>query len=109
MHGQDAAGGEVECVDGGEIGVVIAGQKGCLRRLARKKIEHFGLKFKRAVRGGARPGVEGIAVEHELCDPVQERPKLGEPVDAARPVAKMDVGEDAGDFGRHGSIYSGGL
>lgn len=67
------------------------------------------MKFNRAVRGGARPGVERIAVEHERCDPVQERPKLGEPVDAARPVAKMDVGEDAGDFGRHGSIYSGGL
>lgn len=92
---------EFELMRRREVGVVVAGEEGDRGRVAGKELEDGRADF-RGVRGvGARAGVEGIAVQNEMVDAVEQRAQLRQACKAARPFAEMQIGDDAEERGGH--------
>jgi hypothetical protein len=50
---------------------------------------------------GAGAGVEGVTVEHDVRDAVEEWAELRQAADAARAVAIVDVGKNADEWAGH--------
>lgn len=92
---------EIKHMIGGQIGVVVAGEKRDARRVICEKRQHLGTTRGGVGGGGAGARVERVAIEHEMIDTVEQRPELRQPADATGAVAVVEVGKYAGEFGGH--------
>lgn len=71
---------------------MIAGQVRHATDLGGKKLRDLGATVVRVRRVRTGPGVERVAVQDQMLNVFQQRSELGQPADATRVIAKMEVG-----------------
>lgn len=90
---------EVERVEVGNIRVVIPGDEGDLGGAGAEETADLGAGTGGDLRVRAGAGVEGVAVEDQPADAIEERTQLIEAAEPAGAVAVVEVGKDADEAG----------
>ena len=98
---QHPAFGEIHGVLRAQLGVVVSGEERDGQPAGAEIIQHLEPAVVRPPGVAARPGVQGVAVQHEELCAFQERAQVPGRAHGARALAEMDVGYDSDEAVSH--------